>query len=158
MREPHRYYDDLRIGESLTSGVRVIDEQAIIRFASEYDPQYFHTDPEAALEHPQFGRMVASGIHILAIWRQLDHEITGDVRWICGIEWKNLKWNKPLSAGDSVFARTEIIGKRPSASRADRGVVELRYSLVNQSGDEIVHFLSTNLIEKRNDNQAAKGQ
>ncbi len=149
MSEPTRYYEDLEVGETFTSAARTVSEEEIVEFASRYDPQYFHMDPEAAESHPQFGVVVASGIHILALWRQLDHQITGDVRWICGIEWKRLRWNKPLKAGDSVRARAELLKKRSSASKVSRGIVEYRYSLINQRDDEVFWCLSTNLVERR---------
>lgn len=158
MSEPSRYFEDLVVGESHISAPRIVSEDEIVEFASRYDPQYFHMDPEAAESHPQFGEVVASGIHILALWRQLDHQITGDVRWICGIEWKQLRWNRPLKAGDSIKARAELLDKRPSKRSASRGVVEYRYSLINQDDEEVFWCLSTNLVERRGDTQAANGQ
>ena len=158
MTEPSRYFDDLEIGETGVSEARTVTLDEIVEFAQRYDPQYFHTEPEAARKHPQFGEVVASGIHILAIWRQLDHALSGDIRWICGIEWKQLRWNQPLRAGDTVRARAELLGKRRSDSRPDRGIVELRYSLINQDGDDVFYCLSTNLVERRTHDQPANGQ
>jgi len=158
VNEPSRYFEDLEVGETCTSASRTVSEQEIVEFASRYDPQYFHMDPEAAESHPQFGEVVASGIHILALWRQLDHQITGNVRWICGIEWKQLRWNRPLKAGDSIRARAELLNKRPSASDGARGVVEYRYSLINQDNEEVFWCLSTNLVERRPGAQAANGR
>ena len=158
MTEPTRYFEDLEIGEAHTSSPLAVTRDEIVDFASKYDPQYFHMDPDKAENHPQFGEVVASGIHILALWRQLDHEITGDVRWICGIEWEKLRWNKPLKAGDEVRARAELLEKRPSRSRPERGIVVYRYSLLNQDGEQVFYCLSTNLVERRVDDQAANGQ
>lgn len=155
MNEPTRYFEDLEVGETYTSASRTVSEEEIVEFASRYDPQYFHMDPEAAESHPQFGEVIASGIHILALWRQLDHQITGDVRWICGIEWKQLRWNRPLKAGDSIRARAELLNKRPSASDGARGVVEYHYSLINQDNEEVFWCLSTNLVERRTGANAA---
>ena len=149
MKEPHRYFEDLEVGEDAVSSSRSVSEEEITEFAAKYDPQYFHVDPVAAEHHHQFGAVVASGIHILAIWRQLDHEITGDIRWICGIEWKGLRWNHPMLAGDVVRARAELVGKRESKSRTERGIVEYRYSMLNQDDIEIFYCLSTNLVECR---------
>lgn len=157
MNEPTRYFEDLEVGETYTSALRTVSEEEIVEFASRYDPQYFHMDPEAAESHPQFGEVVASGIHILALWRQLDHQITGDVRWICGIEWKQLRWNRPLKAGDSIRARAELLNKRPSASNGARGIVEYHYSLINQDNEAVFWCLSTNLVERRTDANAADG-
>ena len=157
---PERYYEDLSIGETFTSSPMTVSADDIIEFATRYDPQYFHTDPEAASRHPQFGEVVASGIHILAIWRQLDHEISGDIHWICGIEWRQLRWNRPLRAGDEVRARAELMAKRPSGSKPDRGIVDYRYSLLNQHGEDVFYCLSTNLVERRGSavDHAANGQ
>ncbi len=149
MSEPSRYYEDLTIGEYAESSAVIVTEAEIVDFAKRYDPQYFHTDPTAAKAHPQFGEVVASGIHILAVWRQRDHEITGDIRWICGISWDDLRWNVPLRAGDRVRARATLLEKRPSASRPERGVVVYRYSLVNQNDDELFYCTSTNYVERR---------
>ena len=149
MNEPHRYWEDLVVGEKHTSTTMTVSEEEITDFATKYDPQYFHMDPDAAKDHPQFGQVVASGIHILAIWRQLDHLITGDVRWICGIKWDDLRWNNPMRAGDEVHATAELLSKRESASKPERGVVVYRYALVNQRGDELFYCTSTNLVERK---------
>ena len=149
MSEPTRYFEDLEIGEYAESSPQIVTEEEIVEFASRYDPQYFHMNPEAARSHPQFGEVVASGIHILAVWRQRDHEITGDIRWICGISWDDLRWNKPMRAGDAVRARAELLDKRVSASKPERGVVVYRYALVNQDDEELFYCTSTNYVERR---------
>jgi acyl dehydratase len=154
---PRRYFEDLEIGEFRESTPTTVSEADIVDFASRYDPQYFHTNPEAAQSHPQFGEVVASGIHILAIWRQRDHEITGDIRWICGIGWDDLRWNHPMRAGDTVRARALLVEKRVSRSKPERGVVVYRYALVNQDDEELFYCTSTNYVERRPD-QAAKTQ
>ncbi len=151
MIEPTRYFEDLETGETHVSTGRTVSKEEIVAFASRYDPQYFHMDPEAAESHPQFGEVVASGIHILALWRQLDHEITGDVRWICGIAWRELRWHKPLKAADTVRARAELVSKRPSSKDPRRGVVEYRYSMLNQHDEELFWCLSLNYVERRPD-------
>ncbi|HYM02791.1 MAG TPA: MaoC/PaaZ C-terminal domain-containing protein, partial [Stellaceae bacterium] len=49
-----RYFEDFRVGEVIELGSRSLSEESIIGFAREYDPQPFHTDPEAA-KHSVFG-------------------------------------------------------------------------------------------------------
>lgn len=149
MKKPGRYYEDLTLGEYAESSAEPVTAGDIVDFAQRYDPQYFHTDPKAAKSHPAFGELVASGIHILAIWRRRDHEISGDIRWICGIGWEDLRWNRPLRANDRVRARARLIAKRPSASRPERGVVVYRYALVNQNDEELFYCTSTNYVERR---------
>ena len=149
MNEPGRYYEDLTLGEYAESAAEPVTASDIVDFAQRYDPQYFHTDPTAAKNHPAFGELVASGIHILAIWRRRDHEISGDIRWICGIGWDDLRWKRPLRADDCVRARARLVAKRPSASRPEHGVVVYRYALVNQNDEELFYCTGTNYVERR---------
>lgn len=146
--EPSRYWEDLAIGERFVSRTRRVTQVEIVDFATRYDPQYFHMDPEEA-RRSIFGEVVASGVHNLAIWRQLDHEITGDVRWICGVAWDDFRWKTALRAGDTVHVTAECLSKRESRSDPRRGVVVYHYTMVNQDGKEIFCMDSTNLVERR---------
>src|SRR3546814_18312670 len=80
---PNRTFEDLQVGERRKSRERTISRQEILDFARTYDPQWFHTDAELARQSV-FGEVVASGIHVLALWRQLDHEINSDIDFEIG--------------------------------------------------------------------------
>lgn len=146
MPHPGRYYDDILIGDIRESGPRTVTRDEMIEFASRYDPQYFHADPEGA-KQSVFGEIIASGIFTAAIWRALDHQISGDIHWICGIAWEEVRWPHAVRAGDTLRARAEALAKRPSASNPARGVVEFRYSLINQRDEVTFTCRSINLIE-----------
>jgi acyl dehydratase len=143
-----RYYEDLVIGEVRESSARRISLDELLEFATRYDPQYFHADPVAARESI-FGEVIASGIHSAALWRALDHEISGDIRWICGVAWEDVRWPHPVRAGDSLRARAETLTKRPSGKDPARGIVELRYSLLNQRDEIAFTCRSINLVARR---------
>lgn len=143
-----RYYEDIVLGDERESSGRTITAAEMLEFASRYDPQYFHADPEAA-RHSQFGGIIASGIHGAAIWRSLDHEISGDIHWVCGVAWEEVRWPKPIRAGDTLRARAEALTKRPSRSTRAQGVVECRYTLVNQRDEVVFTCRSINLILMR---------
>ena len=55
-----RYFEDYCVGEVAEFGDYHITSEEIIDFAKRYDPQLFHTDPEAA-KQSSFGGLVASG-------------------------------------------------------------------------------------------------
>lgn len=143
-----RYFEDLVVGEVATSGERLVTEEDIVTFARQYDPQYFHADPEAAKDSI-FGGVVASGIYNLAIWRQLDHELARDVAWICGVGWDEMRMITAVRPGDRLRARAECVSKRFSQKDQGRGVVVYRYTLLNQKDQVVLTFLSTNLVECR---------
>ena len=143
-----RYYEDLIEGEEAVSAARTVDAEELLAFARQYDPQYFHADPEAA-RRSIFGGVVASGIFTMAIWRQLDHQIAHDIAWICGVAWDDVRFPVAVRAGDTLRARARCLSKRPSRSRPERGVAVYEYILLNQRDETVFTCRSTNLVERR---------
>ena len=95
-----RYWDDIEIGETTRSSAMRVDEAAMVEFACKYDPQPFHTDRQAAKES-LFDGLIASGIYTAALWRLMDHEVSGDIAFICGVAWDEVKWRRPVRPGRS---------------------------------------------------------
>lgn len=143
-----RYYEDLREGEERLSAPQTVDAQAALEFARQYDPQYFHTDVEAA-ERSIFGGVIVSGIYTMALWRQLDHSIAHDVAWICGVAWDDVRFPRAVRGGDALRARAKVLSKRPSRSHPERGIAVLEYTLFNQHDEVVFSCRSTNLVERR---------
>lgn len=141
-------FEDLEIGLSRKSSSRTITEAEIVEFARQYDPQWFHTDPEAA-KQSTFGEVVASGVHVLAIWRQLDHEINSDIDYVCGIGFDNFRLKNALRPGDTVFVTSRILSKEPSKSGKPRGTCVGYYEMRNQKDEIVLHFESINLVHTR---------
>jgi acyl dehydratase len=145
---PHRTFEDLSVGEFRRSRDRTVTQEEILAFARSYDPQWFHSDPDLA-RASVFGEVVASGIHVLALWRQLDHEINSDIDFVCGVGWDELRLRRAIRSGDTIHVTSEIISLKPSATRSDRGTALTRYAVVNQKGEEAVTFTSINLVYTR---------
>jgi acyl dehydratase len=145
---PFRTFEDLQLGEFRKSAPRIVTREEILEFARKYDPQWFHTDPESARESV-FGEVVASGIHVLALWRQMDHEINWDIDWVCGVGWDELRLKRAIRAGDTIHVTSEIVSLQPSKTRTDRGTAMTRYAVVLDDGTEAVTFTSINLVYTR---------
>ena len=60
-----------------------------------------------------------------------------------------LRWLKPVYAGDSLDARVEILEVRPSRSRPDRGAARIRCVVSNQHGDEVLTMIATVMFLRR---------
>ena len=143
-----RYYEDLLLGEVRESSARIVTLDELLEFAGRYDPQYFHADPIAA-KQSIFGEVIASGIHSAALWRALDHEISGDIHWICGVAWEDVRWPNPVRAGDTLRSRAEALAKRLSSKDPKRGIAEYRYTLLNQRDETAFTCRSINLVAVR---------
>jgi acyl dehydratase len=140
------YLDDLQTGQRFTSRTQVVDTEQIIRFAKEFDPQPFHTDPEAA-RGTMFGGLIASGWHTAAISMRLlldAFPIAGGNIGLGG----EAAWPKPVRAGDTLHVECEIIDVRPSKSHADRGIVTVRSETKNQR-NETTQILTAKMLAFR---------
>ena len=42
------FYEDFKVGETVEIGRHTVTQEEIVDFATKYDPQPFHTNPEAA--------------------------------------------------------------------------------------------------------------
>jgi len=144
---PSLKFDDLDVGDFRQSEPMVVDRDAMVEFAKNYDPQWFHADPDAATGSG-FGEVIASGIYTAALWRQLDHTINSDTDFICGVAWEDVRWPKALKAGDRVFATSKVLEKRESGSDPTRGIAVYLYRLINQHNEEVFSCRSINLIRR----------
>jgi acyl dehydratase len=142
------YLDDLRIGQQFVSQSHEIDEDQIIRFAREFDPQPFHLD-EAAAKRTAFGGLVASGWHTAALTMRLLVEggapIAGGMVGAGG----EITWLKPTRPGDTLQVYSEVVEIIPSRSRPDRGIVTIRMETRNQHGDVLQLFVGKLVVPRR---------
>jgi acyl dehydratase len=143
-----RYLEDLVVGESAESAPRQVSEQELLAFARQYDPQYFHADPEAA-RASRFGGLIASGIFTMALWRALDHQMAPDIAWICGVAWDEVRFPRAVRPSDTLRARSRCLSTRVSGKDPERGITVFQYELVNQHDELVFTCRSTNLIERR---------
>jgi acyl dehydratase len=141
------YLEDFAQGVTFRSLDIQVDADAIVRFASEFDPQPFHLDPQAGKES-FFGAQVASGWHTAALTMRLLVEsglaVAGGLIGAGG----EIKWPAVLRPGDRIHVETEVLATRPLRSRADMGMITIRSRTVNQAGS-IVQELTANLFVPR---------
>ena len=133
-----RYLDDFQVGEIIECGSYTLDEEEIIRFAREFDPQPFHIDKEAAIHSP-YGGLIASGWHTVSIMMRLlvDGYISGSSSMGSpGVD--QVRWLKPVRPGDTISVRIHVDSVTRSKSKPDRGVVKSLMEVHNQSGDVVM--------------------
>ena len=143
------YFEDFSPGDRYTTGTRTLSEAEIIEFASQWDRQYFHLDPEAAKDSI-YGGLIASGFHTLLITFDLVVEAaiwTGASQGSPGME--NLRWLKPVRPGDTLQVMFEVVEGRASSSRPDRGYLTWDHTTTNQDGEVVMTFRSTGVMIRR---------
>ena len=145
---PDLYFEDIEPGEVYELGTRTVTESEIVAFAREWDPQPFHTDPEAA-KGSVFGGLIASGWHTGSMWMRMyvDTMLGSAARGSPGIE--ELRWLAPVRPGDTLSGRLTVLEARPSATKPDRGTIRIRGEMVNQDGVTVMSMTSRGHFGRR---------
>lgn len=143
------YLEDLHPGRRFTAGPVTVTEAEIIAFASRFDPQPFHTDPEAAATHPVFQGLAASGWHTAALTMPLVIEAAGHIAGGIVGGGGELQWPRPVRPGDSLSVEIEVLEVAPSRSRPDRGSALMRNRTLNQHGQEVQVFTVRIVVPRR---------
>ncbi len=156
-----RYFEDFVIGERRELGSFTFTAEDIKRFARQFDPQRFHLSEEEG-RNSLFGGLAASGWHVAAVYMRLlvddiqrsDREAAarGEDVAIAGPSpgFRELRWIKPVLAGDSISFASKIETKRVSESRPAWGIVQIRNSGTNQRGEAAFSFLGSAFVPRRN--------
>lgn len=141
------YLEDMAIGQEFLSETHRLDAEQIISFASEYDPQPFHTDPEAA-KATFFQGLAASGWHTMSITMKLLVQSVPLAEGIIGTG-GTVSWPRPTRPGDTLRVKSQIVGITPSRSRPDRAVVEVHSLTLNEADEVLLDFKTTLLVFRR---------
>lgn len=147
---PIRYFEDFTVGHVIDLGeLPTLSEDEIIAFARQWDPQPFHIDPVAAKE-TIYGGLIASGWQtaLLTMRLMVDELLSKtDAQGSPGVE--NIRFVKPVRAGDRLRARYTVLVAEPSAKRPTRGKVLGRTELLNDADDVVYSMDGWTLIGRR---------
>ena len=70
-------------------------------------------------------------------------------RAIANLGWRDIRLTAPVFVGDTIFAESEVIAKRPSQSRPAQGIVTVRTTGRKADGTVFMSFERTVLVPKR---------
>lgn len=141
-----RWFEDITIDEPFPLGSHTFGVNEIVRFATLYDPQYFHIDPEAAAGS-HFGGIVASGWHTVSVGhRKMVDALEAEEERLRGLGREpgvsgpspgvnSMEFKAPVRPGDTVTYTLVVTGKRPSNSIPGWGLLFNRITAVNQHGE-----------------------
>ncbi len=154
------YFDDMKVGQRSELGSFTFTAELIKQFATQFDPQPFHLDEDEGRKS-LFGGLAASGWHVGSVGMKLivakrRREI--EEAAANGIEdpspgpspgFRELKWLKPVLAGDTLTYSSEIVSLRTSASKPEWGIMQALNTANNQRGELVFSFLATAFIPRR---------
>ncbi len=145
------YFEDIAIGDRRELGSFTFTPELIKAFARQFDPQPFHLDEEAGRKS-HFGGLAASGWHVAAVYMKLtvayfqrlarEREMRGEPMIAAGPSpgFRDLKWLRPVLAGDTLTYVSEVTSKRPLATRPEWGLLLFNNTGTNQRGELAFSF------------------
>ncbi|MBU6463318.1 MAG: MaoC family dehydratase [Bradyrhizobium sp.] len=156
-----RFFEDIAVGQRRELGSFTFTADNIKKFAAQFDPQRFHLDEEAGRKS-LFGGLAASGWHVGSICMKLlvadsqrqarEATARGEkvAMWGPSPGFRDLRWIKPVLAGDTIAYASEVESLRTSEKRPEWGILQARNTGVNQRGELVFSLLVTAFVPRRN--------
>jgi acyl dehydratase len=135
------FYEDHRVGQSVTAGSHEFTREAIVAFARAYDPQPFHLD-DAAGAASLFGSLCASGWHTASVCMRVLIDYRAAQRAFA------MRWANPVRPGAVVTFSAEVQSMRET-KRPQWGLIGSRAAGVDQDGREVLSYSSHVLVARR---------
>jgi acyl dehydratase len=154
------FFEDMKVGQQRGVGSFTFTADAIKTFAAKFDPQRFHLSEEEGRKS-LFGGLAASGWHVGSACMKL---LVADAQrraseavargeevavWGPSPGFRELRWIRPVLAGDTISFASEIESLRESSSRPGWGILEARNRGTNQRGELVFSMLAIAFVPRR---------
>ena len=146
-----KYFEDLRVGETLFTAPRTVSEADVVNFAGiSGDHFYAHMD-EAAAARSIFGKRVAHGYFVLSAAAGLFVDpAEGPVLANYGLE--SLRFVKPVYPGDTIKVRLTVKQKTAKETPPDgipQGVIAWDVEVTNQNDEAVAVYTILTLVRRK---------
>ena len=145
-----KFFEDLEVGMKIKHGQgRTVSEMDNLMFCGmTMNPQPLHVNEDFASKS-EFGTRIMNGIFTMGLVVGLTVNDLTDGTLVANLSYDHVVHPRPTFHGDTIYVETEVIEKRESKSKPDRGVVRFKHLGHNQKGQVIVEIERTALIKKR---------
>jgi acyl dehydratase len=146
-----KYFEELEVGATYKHRIgRTLTEMDNVLFcALTMNTQPLHLDEEYCRRETQFGQRLVNGIFTLGLAVGLTVPDLTEGTIVANLSYENVRHPRPLYHGDTLYVASEVIDKRPSASKPDRGIVRFRHIGRNQHGEVVIEVERTTLVLRR---------
>ncbi|TAF35473.1 MAG: phenylacetic acid degradation bifunctional protein PaaZ [Cytophagales bacterium] len=146
-----KLFDDLEIGETLTTHKRTVTETDIVNFANvSWDHFYAHTD-DTSFEGSVFERRVAHGYFIISAAAGLFVDPgKGPVLANYGLD--ELRFTKPVYVGDTIYVKLTVkekIAKDLREGEVPQGVVKWQVQVFDQTHELVALATILTLVQRK---------
>lgn len=131
-----KYYEELDLGMRFAHepGRTITEADNLIFSMLTMNPQPLHIDAEFA-KGTQFGQRIVNSVYTLGLVIGLSVGDTTVGTTIANLGFEETVFPNPVFIGDTIRVETEVLAKRESKSKSDRGIVTFEHRGVNQRGE-----------------------
>jgi acyl dehydratase len=145
-----KYYEELAVGDRFkhATGRTVSEMDNTLFCALTLNTQPLHINADYAAR-TEFGQRIVNGLFTLGLVVGLSVADLTEGTIVANLGYDKVNHPAPLFHGDTVYAESEVLAARESASKPDRGIVRLKQTGRKQDGTVVVEFERTVLFLKR---------
>jgi len=144
------FFEDLEVGRfKAFEKTHTISREDILDFANTWDPAPYHISTELAQEwgHPDVS---APGVMTEAVVVRLIHKNFAPLAAIGLAGKEHMRLPTPVYGGDTLSLTSEVVEKRVSRSKPDRGIVQMKMTLAKQDGSIVYEAVHVVIVRTRN--------
>lgn len=150
-----RYYEDFKVGDiykhPFGRTVTAADNVWLTNLTMNLNPMHFN-EPYAA--GTEFGGRLVNGLVVVAMAVGMS-VIDISVNATANLGYDDIQHHGPVFHGDTIFAESEVLQKRESASREHVGIVTTELRAYNQHDDLVLSLERTPMVLKRSHAQSS---
>ena len=144
-----QYFEDFEVGQTIkhstTKTIFESDNNLFSLLTMNHHP--VHTNLDYA-KNEQHGQILVVGTLVFSLAVGLTvPDISGKA--IANLGYEDVRHLYPVFLNDTIYARTIVLDKQESKSKADRGIVYVETFAYNQNGVDVLSFMRKVLIKKR---------
>ena len=152
-----KYFEELEVGMVFEHQPhRTITETDNLLFSAlTHNPQPLHLDAEFASQS-QHGQILVNSLFTLGLVVGLSVADTTLGTTIGNLGMEKTEFPNPVFLGDTLSVSTEIMDKRESRTKPDRGIVWFRHLALNQRGEAVCDCLRKGMMLRSPSHQENK--
>jgi len=145
-----RYLEEFKVGDIYKhwpgKTITEMDDHLFCLLTMNHQP--IHIDANFVKKEHQYGKILVVGTLVLSLVAGMSVADTSG-KAIANLEYEKIKHDAPVFIGDTIYAESEVLEVRESASKPDRGVVYIETRAFNQKGERVLTMRRRFLVPKR---------
>ena len=133
------WFEQFTIGQAFEHEIRrtVTESDNVMFCGATYNPAAIHIDAEYCKD-TEFGKPLINSVFTLGLVIGLSIQDTTLGTTVANLGMTEVRFPKPVFAGDTIRSRSTVMESRPSKSRSNAGIITFLHQGFNQRGEEVV--------------------